>query len=62
MPHTAEKPPELLLPDVAAGTVNAGLARMRVVETSGRCIGITHPDDLPLVRVIVADLEQGRLS
>ena len=60
--HTAEKPPELLLPDVAGGTVSAGLARMRVVETSGRCIGITHPDDLPLVRVIVADLEQPRLS
>jgi hypothetical protein len=62
VPHSPERPPELLLPDVAGRTVNAGLARMRVVETSGRCIGITHPDDLPLVRVMVADLEQARGS
>jgi len=53
-PHAEGKPPELLLPDVVAGLVIAGLARVRVVETSGRCIGLTHPDDLPLVRSIVA--------
>ncbi len=62
VPQAAGRPPELLLPDVAARVVNAGLARMRVVEAAGRCIGITHPDDLPLVRVIVADLEQARIS
>jgi hypothetical protein len=48
------KPPELLLPDVVAKIVVSGLARVRVVETTGRCIGLTHPDDVPLVRRIVA--------
>lgn len=62
VPHTDEKPAELLLPDVAAHLVRAGLARMRVVETASRCIGITHPDDLSLVRLIIADLEQARVS
>jgi hypothetical protein len=53
-PHTEGKPPEVLLPDVVARLVAAGLARVRVVETAGRCIGLTHPDDIPLVRSIVA--------
>jgi hypothetical protein len=53
-PHAEGKPPELLLPDVVARLVTSGLARVRVVETTGRCIGLTHPDDLPLVREIVA--------
>jgi hypothetical protein len=53
-PHVEGKPPEVLLPDVVAGIVAAGLARVRVVETEGRCIGLTHPDDVPLVRSILA--------
>jgi hypothetical protein len=53
-PHAEGKPPELLLPDVVARLVASGLARVRVVETTGRCIGLTHPDDLPLVQKIVA--------
>jgi hypothetical protein len=52
-PHAEGKPPELLLPDVVAHLVATDLARVRVVETTGRCIGLTHPDDLPLVRKIV---------
>jgi hypothetical protein len=56
-PHGEGKPPELLLPDVVARLVEADLVRVRVVETDGRCIGITHPDDLPLVRSIVARLD-----
>jgi hypothetical protein len=32
-----------------------------VVETTGRCIGLTHPDDLPLVRKIV-ESERGGLN
>lgn len=54
-PHAEGKPAELLLPDVVARVVRAGLARVRVVETAGRCIGLTHPDDLPLVRSIIAE-------
>jgi choline kinase len=53
-PHAEGKPPELLLPEVVARLVASGLARVRVVATTGRCIGLTHPDDLPLVRKIVA--------
>jgi CTP:molybdopterin cytidylyltransferase MocA len=54
-PHAEGKPAELLLPDVVARVVSAGLGRVRVVETKGRCIGLTHPDDVPLVRSIVAE-------
>ncbi|MGA8681563.1 MAG: NTP transferase domain-containing protein [Acidimicrobiales bacterium] len=53
-PHAEGKPPELLLPDVVSHLVATDLARVRVVQTSGRCIGLTHPDDVPLVREIVA--------
>lgn len=58
-PHQPGKPPELLLPSVVADAVTTGSARVRVTQASGRCIGITHPDDLPLVRRIVAE-EIGR--
>jgi hypothetical protein len=60
-PHSEGKPPELLLPDVVAHLVATDLARVRVVETTGRCIGLTHPDDLPLVRKIV-ESERGGLN
>lgn len=53
-PHDEGKPPELLLPEVVAHLVAKDLARVRVVPTGGRCIGLTHPDDVPLVREIVA--------
>jgi hypothetical protein len=53
-PHVEGKPAELLLPDVVAHLVATDLARVRVVETSGRCIGLTHPDDVPLVQRILA--------
>jgi len=49
-PPDAEKPPELLLPDVVRDVVTRGVDRVRVLETKGRCIGITHPDDLEFVR------------
>ncbi len=51
------KPPELLLPSVVADLVARGRCRVRTVPTKSRCIGITHPDDLPLVRRIVAERE-----
>jgi hypothetical protein len=58
-PHAEGKPPELLLPDVVAVVVEAGRARVRVVPAGGRCIGITHPDDLPLIRSLVAESTTG---
>jgi len=53
-PHAEGKPPELLLPDVVTRLASSGLARVLVVETDGRCIGLTHPDDVPLVQKILA--------
>jgi hypothetical protein len=53
-PHAEGKPAELLLPSVVADLVSKDLARVRVVQTEGRCIGLTHPDDVPLVQGIVA--------
>ncbi|HTX01188.1 MAG TPA: NTP transferase domain-containing protein [Acidimicrobiales bacterium] len=45
---------ELLLPDVVGELVSQGRARLRAVVTESRCIGITHPDDLDLVRREIA--------
>ena len=45
----------LLLPDVVGQAVAAGRARIRVVPSNSRCIGLTHPGDLPLVRQLVAE-------
>ena len=53
-PHPPGKPAELLLPSVVGDLVRAGKVTVRVREAAGRCIGITHPDDLPLVRGLVA--------
>jgi MobA-like NTP transferase protein len=54
-PHEEGKPPELLLPDVVGQAVATGRALIRVVPSENRCIGLTHPDDLPLVRQLVAE-------
>ncbi|HET9091564.1 MAG TPA: hypothetical protein VFN50_04085, partial [Acidimicrobiales bacterium] len=53
-PHPPGKPAELLLPSVVGDLVSGGKVTVRVREAAGRCIGITHPDDLPLVRGLVA--------
>ncbi len=53
--HDEGKPPELLLPDVAGQVVTGERARIRVVGSNSRCIGLTHPDDLPLVRTLIAE-------
>ncbi|MGO9557818.1 MAG: NTP transferase domain-containing protein [Acidimicrobiales bacterium] len=58
-PHQPGKPPELLLPVVVGELVAAGSVSVRVAQASGRCIGITHPDDLPLVRDMVAKERYG---
>ena len=54
-PHLEGKPPELLLPDVVGRVVAAGRAPIRVVPSNSRCIGLTHPDDVPLVRSLIAE-------
>jgi len=54
-PHAEGKPPELLLPDVVGHVVTQGQAAFRVIPSHSRCIGLTHPDDLPLVRSLLAE-------
>jgi len=46
--------PELLLPDVVGALVARGDDEVHVVETSNRCIGVTHREDLDIVRGEVA--------
>jgi hypothetical protein len=58
-PHDERKPPELLLPEVVGQIVSGGRARFRVVPSNSRCIGLTHPDDLPLVRSLIAEAIAG---
>ncbi len=49
---------EVLLPDLVAALVTpshpGGPVPFRVLNTDGRCIGVTHPDDLQLVQADVA--------
>ncbi len=52
-PDTAERP-ELLLPDVVGRLVRSGQDDVHVVETANRCIGITHREDIAIVRSEVA--------
>jgi hypothetical protein len=53
---------EVLLPEVvgaivagAEGPSGAG-RRVRVLEGTGPCIGVTHPDDLPVARMALAEM------
>ncbi|HLX89794.1 MAG TPA: NTP transferase domain-containing protein [Acidimicrobiales bacterium] len=41
---------EVLLPEVVSDAVAEQGLRVRVVAGEGRCIGVTHADDLPVVR------------
>jgi hypothetical protein len=58
-PPDAEKPPELLLPDVVQDLVRAAKDEVVVAAAKGRCIGITHPEDLPFVRAQLANRRPG---
>lgn len=49
---------ELLLPDVLGALVRGGGERVQVVPTRSACVGITHRDDLALVRASVAEQER----
>jgi len=46
--------PELLLPDVVGALVTSGADEVHVVDTGNRCIGITHREDIAIVREQVA--------
>jgi hypothetical protein len=50
--HDASEDKEVLLPELVGAVVEAGgaLSRFAVLETTSRCLGVTHPDDLELVR------------
>jgi hypothetical protein len=50
--HDASEEAEVLLPEVVAQSLGTHI--FTVLEASGRCIGVTHPDDLGLVQ---ADLD-----
>jgi hypothetical protein len=59
-PETARRP-ELLLPDVVCELVTSGKDQVRAVETHNRCIGVTHRDDIAIVREQLAH-EGARLA
>jgi hypothetical protein len=44
----ASEEAEVLLPEVVAESLST--SSFRVLEAQGRCIGVTHPDDLSLVQ------------
>jgi hypothetical protein len=44
----ASEESEVLLPEVVAASL--GRAAFAVLPAQGRCVGVTHPDDLPLVQ------------
>ncbi len=53
---------EVLLPEVVGDMAGAASAddgpgrRVRVIAGTGRCIGVTHADDLPVVRMELAEM------
>lgn len=59
-PHAAGRA-ELLLPDVVGDLVASGREGVQVVETTNRCLGITHREDIAIVREQVA-LESAHLA
>jgi hypothetical protein len=54
-PHVDGKPPEVLLPDIVCRVAAEGRARVRVVQSDSKCIGLTHPDDVSLVRSLIVE-------
>jgi hypothetical protein len=54
--HASEEN-EVLLPELVAsllGAAGSPLSHFKVLPATGRCIGVTHPDDLALVQAEVA--------
>ena len=52
----ASEDDEVLLPELVGRLVSSGgeQSRFEVLSTTSRCIGVTHPDDLELVRAEIA--------
>lgn len=53
---------ELVLPDVVNALVIAGRDAVQVIDTSARCIGVTHQQDMALVRSEISRAEETSLS
>jgi MobA-like NTP transferase domain len=45
---------ETLLPEVIADAVSCGAISVTVAASAGRCVGVTHADDLPIARAELA--------
>ncbi|MDA8296498.1 MAG: NTP transferase domain-containing protein [Actinomycetota bacterium] len=54
--------PELVLPDVVNALVITGRDAVQVVGTGARCIGVTHQEDMALVRSEISRAEETSLS
>jgi hypothetical protein len=46
--------PEILLPEVVADAVSSRALSVTVAAGPGRCVGVTHADDLPVARAELA--------
>jgi hypothetical protein len=58
----ASEDAEVLLPELIGQVVAGGgpLSRVEVLATTSRCLGVTHPDDLALVRdELAGEIERG---
>jgi hypothetical protein len=53
--HPTDNHHELLLVDVVGELVASHMDKVRVLPTEARCLGITHQEDLPLVRRLLSE-------
>ena len=53
--HDFDASPEVLLPTFVANTMARDGMVYSVLETSSRCIGVTHAEDLPLAQFLVRE-------
>ncbi len=53
--HDFEASPEVLLPTFVEGIMERDGLVFSVLETSSRCIGVTHAEDLPLAQFLVRE-------
>jgi len=60
--HDFEASPEVLLPTFVAGVMARDGLAFTVIETSSRCIGVTHAEDLPLAQFLVRRGDQVRTA
>ena len=53
--HSDDADTEYILPAIVAAKINEGLLRVRTVVTDDHWTGITHPEDLPIARSMLAN-------